>query len=219
MSFLKATHSRRSIRSLQASSPVPDTAIAGLAERAILDVPSAFNSQTARLTVLFGADHNKLWSIATQVFHGRLGDERFRARSDGRPSFEEKLAGYAGAYGTVLFWDDMAVVEELKESSPDIYQDKIEEWAHQSSGMHQYYLWTALEAMGLGANLQHYNPLIDGEVKRTWGVSESWALRAQMVFGTPVEGVEVGEKLQRLPVMERVKVFGSGGEPRDTDGL
>jgi predicted oxidoreductase (fatty acid repression mutant protein) len=166
MSFIKATHNRRSIRSLQASSPVPDAAITALAEKAILDVPSAFNSQTTRMTVLFGANHKKLWSITARIFHAKLGEERFNAPSAGRPSFRDKVASYMDAYGTILFWDDMAGVKGLKETSPDVYKDKIEEWAHQSNGMHQYYLWTALEALGLGANLQHYNPLIDDEVKR-----------------------------------------------------
>jgi hypothetical protein len=34
--------------------------------------------------------------------------------------------------------------------------------------MHQLLLWAALEAEGLGANTQHYNPLIDEEVSKFW---------------------------------------------------
>ncbi len=49
--------------------------------------------------------------------------------------------------------------------------------------MHQYALWCALEAEGLGANLQHYSPLIEQRVARAWDVPESWTLRAQMVIG------------------------------------
>jgi predicted oxidoreductase (fatty acid repression mutant protein) len=212
MSFTRAAHNRRSIRSLQATSPVPDTTITALAEKAILDVPSAFNSQTTRMTILFGTNHQKLWSIVARTFHTKLGDERFSFPSAGRPAFRDKIASYMDAYGTLLFWDDVTGVKELKETSPDVYKDKIDEWAHQSNGMHQYYMWTALELLGLGVNLQHYNPLIDDEVKRMWGVPEFWTLKAQMVFGTPIEGIEVGEKVQKLPLTERLKVFGAGSE-------
>lgn len=51
--------------------------------------------------------------------------------------------------------------------------------------MHQYFLWTALEQEGLGANLQHYNPLIDEKVASTWNVPNNWSLKAQLVFGKP----------------------------------
>jgi hypothetical protein len=40
-----------------------------------------------------------------------------------------------------------------------------------------------------------------------------------MVFGAPVKGVEVGEKVQTLPVMERLEVFGAGSEQTAMDRL
>lgn len=49
--------------------------------------------------------------------------------------------------------------------------------------MHQYALWCALEAEGMGANLQHYHPLIDAKIVDTWKVPETWELRSQMVIG------------------------------------
>jgi predicted oxidoreductase (fatty acid repression mutant protein) len=211
MSFTEATHNRRSIRSLQAFSPVPDAVIVALAERAILDVPSAFNSQTTRMTILFGAHHKKLWAFAARMLYAKLGEERFNAPSAGRPSVKDKFTSYMDAYGTILFWDDIAVVKQMKETYPD-YKDKMEESVHQSNGMHQYYMWTALEALGLGANLQHYNPYIDNEVKKTWDVSESWVLKAQMVFGAPVQGIQLREKPQTMPMVERLKVFGVRSE-------
>lgn len=56
--------------------------------------------------------------------------------------------------------------------------------------MHQYVLWTALEAEGCGCNLQHYNPLIDNRVKEEWKVDAEWSLKGQLVFG----GLEGGRK-------------------------
>jgi predicted oxidoreductase (fatty acid repression mutant protein) len=72
--------------------------------------------------------------------------------------------------------------------------------------MHQIAVWTALELEGFGANLQHYNPLIDDKVAATWGVPKDWELASTLVFGTPVG--EPGDKTF-LPLEERVKVFGA----------
>ena len=72
--------------------------------------------------------------------------------------------------------------------------------------MHQFALWTALEAEGLGCNLQHYNPLIDQRVRETWGVDTDWELNAQLVFGKP-EG-KAGEKSFKGVEGERVRAFG-----------
>jgi predicted oxidoreductase (fatty acid repression mutant protein) len=86
------------------------------------------------------------------------------------------------------------------------YADKFPQWSEHSSAILQYILWTALEQEGLGANLQHYNPLIDGKVQAEWKAPESWKLTAQLVFGTPVG--QPREKM-RMPVDDRVKVFGA----------
>ena len=62
--------------------------------------------------------------------------------------------------------------------------------------MHQYVLWTALEAEGLGVNLQHYNPPIDKRIESDYDVPETWSLKAQMVFGKPVG--KPGDKVSRI---------------------
>jgi len=40
-----------------------------------------------------------------------------------------------------------------------------------------------LRAEGLGATIQHSNPLIDQRVRDVWRVSSDWKLVAQMPFG------------------------------------
>ena len=45
--------------------------------------------------------------------------------------------------------------------------------------MVQYAVWTTLAAAGIGANLQHYNPLPDAAIAKEWNLPESWLLRAQ----------------------------------------
>lgn len=49
--------------------------------------------------------------------------------------------------------------------------------------MHEFVLWTALEAEGFGANLQHYNPIVNQKVTAQWKLPEDWELDAQLVFG------------------------------------
>ncbi|NLD05714.1 MAG: nitroreductase, partial [Synergistaceae bacterium] len=73
-----------------------------------------------------------------------------------------------------------------------------------SAGMHQFVIWTALSAEGLGASLQHYNPVIDNAVKKEWNIPEKWKLLAQMPFGKPVDKPEDKEV---VPLEERVKVY------------
>lgn len=67
-------------------------------------------------------------------------------------------------------------------------------------------VWTALEQEGLGANLQHYNPLIDAKIASTWNVDLKWSLKAQLVFGKPAG--QPGEKSFK-PLEERVAVHGA----------
>ncbi len=66
-------------------------------------------------------------------------------------------------------------------------------------------VWTALEAEGLGCNLQHYNPLMDVRLQTEFKVPETWSLKSQLVFGKPTG--QPGEK-QFDPVEERVKYYG-----------
>lgn len=87
-----------------------------------------------------------------------------------------------------------------------LYADRFPPWAIQSDAMSQFTVWTALEAEGLGANLQHYNPLIDAKVAEEWKVPSDWVLNAQLVFGTPVGGA--GDKTFK-PIEDRLKVYGA----------
>jgi len=76
--------------------------------------------------------------------------------------------------------------------------------------MHQYALWTALEAEGFGANLQHYNPLPDQKAAAIWDIPLEWSLTAQLVFG----GIEEGARDQlptksEEPIEKRLFVHGA----------
>jgi predicted oxidoreductase (fatty acid repression mutant protein) len=105
----------------------------------------------------------------------------------------------------ILFFEDQDAVKSLQAKFP-AYAERFGPWATQSIGMLEFVMWTALEAEGLGANLQHYNPLIDADVASTWKIPESWTLNAQMVFGS--RNGPAGEK-EFSPIEDRFKVFGA----------
>jgi predicted oxidoreductase (fatty acid repression mutant protein) len=73
--------------------------------------------------------------------------------------------------------------------------------------MLHFAVWTALSAEGLGANLQHYNPLIDAKVAEEWKIPSTWQLTAQMVFGGRAVA-DAGEK-KFGPLEEKFKVYGA----------
>ena len=41
-------------------------------ELLVLAVPSAYNSQRARVVLLFGASHKKLWNIVMEMLRGSM---------------------------------------------------------------------------------------------------------------------------------------------------
>ena len=189
---------RRSIYALSNQLPVSNDEIVKLVEHAVLHTPSAFNSQSTRIVLLFGEDHKKLWDITEETLKVIVGDdEKFQGTKD-------KIAGFRAGAGTVLFFEDKGVVRNMQEAAP-LYADKFPIWAHQTSAMHQYVIWTALASIDVGANLQHYNPVIDQRVADAWDIADDWELNAQMVFGAIEQ--PAGDKAFQ-PIDERMKVFG-----------
>lgn len=195
--FLEAVKKRRSRYALTEQSPLKRTELEALIKTCVKYAPSAFNSQGARLLVLFGKQHHLFWQMVKDILRERVPADKFGAT-------EQKLDSFSAGYGTVLFFEDHAAAAKLQEEFP-AYRDTFPVWALQSNGMLEYIVWTALEAAGFGASLQHYNPLVDEAVRRTFGVPESWALLAQMPFGVPFAPPQ--EKTF-LPLDERVKFIG-----------
>ena len=192
--FTARKENRRTYYGINKEVQVSDEKIKEIVEFAVKYTPSAFNSQTARLVVLFGEAHDKLWDITTETLRKVVGDGDFSGT-------QQKMDSFKAGYGTVLFFEDEAIVKSLQEKFA-AYAENFPIWSHQASGMHQLVVWTGLEAEGLGASLQHYNPLIDDEVKQEWNVPANWKLIAQMPFGNPTAAP--GEK-EFQPLEERVK--------------
>ena len=94
-----------------------------------------------------------------------------------------KIDSFKAAYGTVLYFTDMDVVHNLEKQFP-AYADNFYDWSEQAMGNTNFAVWTALAENGLGASLQHYNPLIDEAIAAEFDVPASWKLRAEMPFGS-----------------------------------
>lgn len=194
--FYNAIKDRRTIYGISNESPISEDRIKEIINYAVKHTPSAFNSQSDRVVVLFGESHNKLWDITKETLRKIVPAENFS-------STEQKINSFRNGYGTVLFFEDSSVVELLQQQFV-LYKDNFPVWSLQSNGMLQHVIWTSLEIEGLGASLQHYNPLIDDEVKEQWHIPTNWKLLAQMPFGKPTAAPD--EK-QFQPLEMRVKFF------------
>lgn len=195
--FLQALKERRSYYALSDKSPAEQAEIIQVIKEAVKYAPSAFNCQGTRAVVLFGERHLKVWQIVCETLQARVPADKFAPTA-------QKIASFSAAYGTVLFWEDWTAVEELQHKFP-LYKENFPIWAYQANAMAELAVWSGLETLGLGASLQHYNPLIDEAVKREFGLPASWKLIAQMPFGQPTQA-----PLPKTfsPIEERVKVLG-----------
>jgi len=196
-SFENAMIKRRSIYQLSASSPIADDKIQEIIELAIQNTPTAFDSQSTKVVVLFNEAHHKLWDIVKETLRKIVPQNNFDRT-------EKKIQGFKNAYGTILYFDDTEVTNAYASNNPS-YAENFPIWANQSNGMLQYAIWVALREYGLGANLQHYNPLIDQEVKENFKIPTSWNLIAQMPFGAIEEDAPVKEYKQAMN--QRIKVI------------
>ncbi len=194
--FLTAIADRRTFYSISKESVISDLRIKEIIDHAVKHTPSAFNSQSARVVLLLGNHHDKLWDMIKDALRKLVPADKFG-------STEEKIDSFKSGYGTVLYFEDMSVVEDLQKQFA-LYKDNFPIWSQQSSGMHQFVIWTALEEEGLGASLQHYNEVVEADVKKEWSIPDSWKLIAQMPFGNPSAAPD--EK-QFLPIEDRVKVY------------
>ncbi|MGK0550859.1 nitroreductase family protein [Enterococcus faecalis] len=174
--FINMLKKRRSIYALGNNLPQTQAEITALVKEVVKESPSAFNSQTQRVVFLFGAAHKKLWSITEAALKPLTPAEAF-------PNTQAKLQGFAAGAGTILFFEDTDIVENLQEQFP-LYADNFPVWSEQATGLTQANVWTALAQVNIGANLQHYNPVIDEAVAAEWSIPANWNLRAQMVIGS-----------------------------------
>ncbi|ENX08894.1 nitroreductase family protein [Acinetobacter variabilis] len=195
--FLDLITKRRTIYAIGKNVEQSPEYLTDLIRNAIKQSPSSFNSQSSRAVILFNGEHEKFWGFVADKLKSYAKDEESAAKTTA------KMATFAAGTGTVLFFEDQNVVKGLQEQFPS-YAENFPIWAEHSTAIAQFSTWTALHTEGLGASLQHYNPIVDEQVHAEWDIPENWKLRAQLVFGS-VEG-EARAK-DYLEDDQRFKVF------------
>lgn len=168
MEYMDALAARRTQYVLNRTLPAAEEDVIAAITEAIRLTPDAFNMRSTRAVIAVGKQQDALWDAVYEAFGGKVA--------------REKIDGFRAAYGTVLYWIDERVTAAMQEAFPR-YAENFPIWANQASGMAQFNVWTALRTIGVGANLQHYNPVIDDSLRALFDLPREWKLAAQMPFG------------------------------------
>lgn len=179
MSLVDIVKKRRSYYSINKNlGEVTENEIVEMVEELTKATPDAYNMRSARAVIVFGEKHDKLWDTIFDVFGGKVK--------------REKIDTFKNGYGTILYYLDREVLKASQEALPS-YADNFEIWSNQANAMLQYITWIGLRDKGLGASLQHYNPVIDDALAEMFDIPDHWQLLAQMPFGGIEEEVEPKE--------------------------
>lgn len=188
MGIIEALEKRRSYYNINRELPVSMEELTKRIETLTELVPDAFNMKSSRLVVVLGEKQDLLWDSIYEVFGGQIP--------------KDKTDSFKAGAGTVLFFYDQAVVKGLQDQFP-LYAGNFPGWALQANAMLQISIWSGLRELGIGASLQHYNPVIDQKIRELFDVPESYQLIAQMPFGGIVE--EPGPK-EKEDISKRVRI-------------
>ena len=187
---------RRSIYGLGKLSNSANACLEDSVKSCLLNCPTPFNVQSARVAVLFGKSHQHFWD-------GVWRNLKKVIPSSGQKKIKEKIESFAAAHGTILFFEDKTALSELKKQFP-LYAKNMKTWTQQANGMLQFMIWQVLAENNIGASLQHYNELIEKDLSTMFNLPKNWELVAQMPFGSIEK--EPAEKIF-LPLDERIKLF------------
>lgn len=114
--FLANIASRRSIYGLAKTPAIlSDKEIHDLVQNTVKHSPSSFNSQSSRVVILLGAEHDAFWKD--------LVPKSLRASDREKDSIERNVGranNSADALGTVLFFETQKTIDELKAKSPAV---------------------------------------------------------------------------------------------------
>lgn len=196
MGYMEILKKRRSVYGLSGDMKTGSEEIVSMVYRIIEETPSAFNMQSSRAVILFGDEHRRLWAITTDILKEVASPIDF-------PATKKKMEMFAKGAGTIMFFEDEKTVDDIKAQYAK-FADSFDMFAAHSLGMLQINVWNAFAEKNIGANLQHYNPLIDDAVKKQWNIPDGWRLVSEMVFGT---AVSEPEPVNKMPGEERVRVY------------
>ena len=194
--FLDLLEKRRSIYTIGTNSDYTKEEITDRIRDVMKQVPTAFNSQTTRVVVLFDEAKDKFWDHIYDVQKDVLEGDVWEMMSG-------TITGSKNGIGTVLFFEDIDAVKQMPAQGI-----RGEAYKQNNNANAQYAVWLALTEMDLGATLQHFNvgyeQGFDRGTKEMFDLPDSYEMLAQMPFGSIEQ--EAGEK-DHIDPDEQVKVF------------
>lgn len=195
--FTNLVEKRRSVYAIGNHTELSNKEIVDRIREVMKDVPTAFNSQTTRLVVVFGEDNVKLWDHIIDVQKDVL-------EGPSREMMLGVMEGAKGGVGTVLFFEDHDAVANMPTQG-----QRTESYKQNNDANAQYAIWLALAELDLGANLQHMNigfeQGFDKSVKEMFALPDSYEMVAQMPFGSIEANPDAKEYMDSN---EQVRVFG-----------
>ncbi|WVW81736.1 hypothetical protein I302_103732 [Kwoniella bestiolae CBS 10118] len=181
--FFEAVENRRSYYNLTKESPLSNDQLKSLVEKAVKFAPTSFNGQQSRAVLVTGKKHEEVWDAVLKAYIGTLGGNK-----EQEAFWTDKInTQYKAGYGTVLFFEDQDVINSFSGKMPYLSQH-FPIWSENSAGILQYIVWTALEAEGYGASLQHFGgfvPQVQTDLTNLLEVSAQWKSTALLPFGKP----------------------------------
>lgn len=204
--YFQAVENRRTYYALSNEAILTDEQLTALVQRAVKHSPTSFNMQQSRAVLVTGKAHQRLWDVVTEAWNREEKDEAAR---DG---FKAKVdAAYRPGYGSVIFFEDQATLDAWSAKMPQ-YTQAFNLWSDNAAGILQHVVWTALEAEGYGASLQHFggvNTNVHDAVIKAFDLPESWKKNtAIMPFGKPAGPPGNGGHPKTFDSLDaRVKVF------------
>ena len=194
--FVELVGKRRSIYALGTNSEYSKKEITDRIRKVVKQVPSAFNSQTTRVVVLFDEANNKFWdhiyNVQKDILEGDMWD-----------MMSGIITGAKSGIGTVLFFEDLDAAKKMPTQGT-----RTEAYKQNNNANAQYAVWLALAEMDLGATLQHFNvgyeQGFDKVTREMFNLPETYEMIAQIPFGSVEQ--EAGEK-EHIDADVQVKVF------------
>ena len=188
---------RRSRYKLEKEIAVSDECIVELLQECVKHVPSTFNSHSTRLVLLLGDSHNRFWQTVLKAIAGITVPEAYEK------SKQKIETAFAAGHGTILFFEDSATTEKLEKEYP-LYADEFQRYSEHTSAMHQIVMWLLLADANIGASLQHYEQLVEKDIKRHFSLPHGWKLIAEMPFGNATDSLP---QKSLLSFDETIRIF------------
>jgi uncharacterized protein len=129
-SFLSNIEVRRSIYIQTKGLPISSSRLSSIVSHAVKHCPSPFNVQSARVVILVGGAHDKLWDMGDAVLKQMLPPDAYKGLAP-------KVAGFKAGHGSVLFFEDKATLDDMAAKNPAV-AGMMGQWSEHSNGMLQF---------------------------------------------------------------------------------